>query len=67
MEAMLGISLHSYPYLNYQNTLSLLLLFILCLQQNWKKGRTVSAWKKGEGAEDGDSGIREGAGGREKK
>jgi hypothetical protein len=34
MEATLGISLHSYLYLNWQNTVSFLLSLIFSLQQN---------------------------------
>jgi hypothetical protein len=45
MEAMLGISLYIYPYLNYQKRFALL-LFILFLQER-EKGRTDSAWKWG--------------------
>jgi hypothetical protein len=44
MEAMLGISLYSYPYLKLaKNAMSLSPLSTL--QQNWEKGRTGSAWK----------------------
>jgi hypothetical protein len=38
MEAMLGISLCSHLYLNYQKRLDLLLL-MSSLQQNWSKGQ----------------------------
>jgi hypothetical protein len=36
MEAMLGISLHSYPYLKVAKMLSFLLSLMLSLQQNQK-------------------------------
>jgi hypothetical protein len=39
MEAMLGISLYSYPYLNLAKMLSFLLLLMSTLQQNWRKGQ----------------------------
>jgi hypothetical protein len=39
MEAMLGISLYSYPYLNCKNALSFSLLLMSSLQQNWRKGQ----------------------------
>jgi hypothetical protein len=39
MEAMLGISLYSYPYSTSKNALSFLLLLISSLQQNWRKGQ----------------------------
>jgi hypothetical protein len=39
IEAMLGISLYSYPYLNYKNALSFLLLLMSTVQQNWRKGQ----------------------------
>jgi hypothetical protein len=39
MEAMLGISLYSYPYLKLAKTLSFLLLFRSSLQQNWRRGQ----------------------------
>jgi hypothetical protein len=39
MEAMLGISLYSYPYLKLTKTLSFLLLLMFSLQQNWRRGQ----------------------------
>jgi hypothetical protein len=39
MEAMLGISLYSYPYFSRKNALSFLLLRMSSLQQNWRKGQ----------------------------
>jgi hypothetical protein len=39
MEAMLGISLYSYPYLKLAKTLSFLLLLMSSLQQNWRRGQ----------------------------
>jgi hypothetical protein len=36
MEAMLGISIYSYPYLKLAKMLSFLLLLISTLQQNWE-------------------------------
>jgi hypothetical protein len=42
MEAMLGISLHSYPYLKRAKTLlSFFLLLISTLQQNWRKEQNM--------------------------
>jgi hypothetical protein len=38
MEAMLGISLYSYPYLKLaKNAMSFLLLLMPSLQQNWRR------------------------------
>jgi hypothetical protein len=47
MEAMLGISLHSYPYLKLAKMLCLS-YYCLCLLFNkiGEKGRTGSAWKQ---------------------
>jgi hypothetical protein len=39
MEATLGISLYSYPYVKLAKTLSFLLLLISSLQQNWRRGQ----------------------------
>jgi starvation-inducible outer membrane lipoprotein len=39
MEAMLGISLYSYPLSQLAKTLSFLLLLMSSLQQNWSKGQ----------------------------
>jgi hypothetical protein len=39
MEAMLGVSLYSYPYLKLGKTLSIFLLLMFSLQQNWRKGQ----------------------------
>jgi hypothetical protein len=36
MEATLGLSLHSYPYLKLGKMLSFLLSLMFCLQQNWR-------------------------------
>jgi hypothetical protein len=44
MEAMLGISLYIYPYLNYKNC-----LYFLC-DKIRDKGRIDSAWKQGDSA-----------------
>jgi hypothetical protein len=62
MEAMLGISLHCYPYLTKAKMLYLS-YYCLCLLFNKtrEKGRTGSTWK-GEVLVD-----REGAGGRVEK
>jgi hypothetical protein len=38
-DAMLGISLSSYPYLKLAKMLSFLLLLMSSLQQNWRKGQ----------------------------
>jgi hypothetical protein len=49
MEAMLGISLYSYPYLKLAKTLCLS-YYCLCLLFNKigeQEGRTDSAWKQG--------------------
>jgi hypothetical protein len=48
MEAMLGISLYSYPYLKLAKTLCLS-YYCLCLFFNkiGEEGRTGSAWKQG--------------------
>jgi hypothetical protein len=41
MEAMLGTSLYSYPYLKLgKNTMSFLLLLMSTLQQNWRRGQS---------------------------
>jgi hypothetical protein len=49
MEAMIGMSLFSYPYLKLAKTLCLS-YYCLCLlfNQTGEKGRTGSAWKRGE-------------------
>jgi hypothetical protein len=40
MEAMLRISLYSYPYISTsKNALSFLLLLMSSLQQNWRRGQ----------------------------
>jgi hypothetical protein len=39
MEAMLGISLYSYPISTSKNAMSFLLLLMSSLQQNWRKGQ----------------------------
>jgi hypothetical protein len=40
MEAMLRISLYSYPYFKLaKNTMSFLLLLMSSLQQNWRRGQ----------------------------
>jgi hypothetical protein len=39
MEAMLGIPLYSYLYLKLAKMLSLLLLLLSSLQQNWRRGQ----------------------------
>jgi hypothetical protein len=46
MEAMPGISLYNYIFLKLAKMLCLS-YYLLCfsLQQNWRRGRTVSAWK----------------------
>jgi hypothetical protein len=63
MEAMLEISLHSYPYLKLAKTLCLS-YYCLCLLFNkiGEEGRTGSAWKQGglRGEGEGEAG----AGGR---
>jgi hypothetical protein len=45
MDAMLAISLYSYPYLNNNNNsnnaMSFLLLLISSLQQNWRRGQVL--------------------------
>jgi hypothetical protein len=57
-EAMLGISLYSYPYLKLAKTLCLS-YYCLCLLFNkiGEKGRTVSAWKQGGSGENGPNNI----------
>jgi hypothetical protein len=56
MEAMLGISLYSYPYLKPAKTLCLSYYFLFSLQQNQRtKGGTGSAQNLG----DGDNGVFE--------
>jgi hypothetical protein len=57
MEAMVGISLYSYLYLKLEKMLSFLLSLTFSHQQNWRRGRTGSAWKQG--------GWEGGAGGRD--
>jgi hypothetical protein len=47
MEAMLAISLYSYPYLKLAKTLSLLSLLCLLFNKIGEEGRTGSAWKRG--------------------
>jgi hypothetical protein len=37
MEAMLGISLYSYPYLNKQKCFVFLIIAMSSLQQNWRR------------------------------
>jgi uncharacterized membrane protein len=40
MEAMLGMSIYSYPYLQLaKNTLTFLLVLMLSQQQNWRRGQ----------------------------
>jgi hypothetical protein len=55
MEAMLGISLYSYPYLKLAKTLSFLLLLMSSLRQNWRREQNrfcleATGWG-GEGGE----------------
>jgi hypothetical protein len=54
MEAMLGISLYSYPYLKLAKMVHLS-YYCLCLLFNkiGEKGRTGSSWKRGEWEEEG--------------
>jgi hypothetical protein len=58
MEAKLGISPYSYPYLNEQKPLVLLIKVYTVFNKIRDKGKTVSAWKRGGGGE------REGVGGK---
>jgi hypothetical protein len=60
MEAMLGVSLYSYPYLNLQKMLCLS-YYCLCLLFNkiGEEGRTGSTWKRAE-----REGMEEGAEGK---
>jgi hypothetical protein len=39
MEAMLGISLYSYPYLKLAKMLFFLLFLVSSFQQNWRRGQ----------------------------
>jgi hypothetical protein len=59
VEAILGISLYSYPYPKVANTLRLS-YYSLCLLFNkiGEKGRTGSAWKQGGYGENGGGGSR---------
>jgi hypothetical protein len=60
MEAMLGISLYSYPYLKLAKMLSFLLLLMSSLQQNWRRGQNRFCLKvEGVGGK-GGSGEQEG-------
>jgi hypothetical protein len=45
MEAMLGISLYSYPYFNYQKHFVFLVIAYVFSNKIEEKGRTGSAWK----------------------
>jgi hypothetical protein len=58
MEAMLGISLYSYPYLKLAKTL-FLSYYCLCLLFNktGDEGRTGSAWKWGVVGRDGPNNV----------
>jgi hypothetical protein len=49
MEAMLGISLYNYPYLNYKNTLSLLLLLVFSSTKLEIRAEQVLPGSKGIG------------------
>jgi hypothetical protein len=60
MEAMLGISLYSYPYFKLAKMLCLSYCLCLFFNKIGEKGRTGSAWKEG------GWGL-EGRGGREEK
>jgi hypothetical protein len=52
METMLGISLYSYPYLNYQKRFVFLIIaYVFLFNKIRDKGRTGSAWKWGDGGE----------------
>jgi hypothetical protein len=66
MEAMLGMSLYSYPYVKLANTLCVSYYCLrLLFNKIGEKGRTSSAWKPvGQGEKEG---VQEGGGGREKK
>jgi hypothetical protein len=45
MEAMLGISLNSHPYLNLKSFVFLVIVYTLSSTELRDKGRTDSAWK----------------------
>jgi hypothetical protein len=47
---MLGISLYSYPYLNYQKCF-VFLIIVSTLSSTKLKSRTVSVWKRGSRGE----------------
>jgi hypothetical protein len=58
METMLGISLYSYPYLNYQKRFVFLIIaYVFLFNKIRDKGRTGSAWKWGR--EEGEGQGRE--------
>jgi hypothetical protein len=48
MEAMLGISLYSYPYVKLAKTLSFFYCLCLLFNKIGDEGRTGSAWKLGD-------------------
>jgi hypothetical protein len=60
MEAMLGISLYSYPYIKLAKTVSLP-YYCLCLVFNkiGEEGRTGSAWKQEGWGERNEIGVEE--------
>jgi hypothetical protein len=57
MEAMLGISLYSYPYLKLAKMLSFLLSLMSSLQQNWRRGQNRGSLG-GEGKGHGEQGAK---------
>jgi hypothetical protein len=59
---MPGISLYSYPYLNYQKCFVFLMIAMSSVQQNWRKGQNSFCLEAR-----GCGGEREGAGDRGKE
>jgi hypothetical protein len=60
METILGISLYSYPYLNWQKGHVFLIIPYVYSNKIEKKGRTGFAWKRGGvGSEEGSGGLGE--------
>jgi hypothetical protein len=65
-EAMIGISLYSFPYLNWQKRCLSYYTLRLLFNKIGEEGRTASAWKRGRwGGEAGGGGKDGGRKGRE--
>jgi hypothetical protein len=58
MGAMLGISLYSYPYLNWQKCFVFLIIVYTLSSTKLNKGRTVPAWKRGGRGGEGGGGEK---------